>query len=442
MASLRLKGKVWYACIALPNGKRTQVSTKKRDEGAAADRATQRRHAVLIAQSLEELALGDPTETHIRKTLNYLFERVGNRARVSRPVDGYLDEWLQRVKLHHAPNTHMRYKGIASSFLASLGNRRGVTLAEVSVADIQAWIDQQLRRGKRESSVYSAWQTLGIPFTAALKQGLISTNPVPLAEVPRFSRQSSRLPFTGAQIAAILQAADGEWRTAVMLGAFTGARIGDASSMKWSAVDLPAGVLRYLPKKTQRTGTEVVIPLHPALHAHLTELQNNRPAGCEYLCPGLLEGPRGKPVLSLQFKAILRKAGIETEHIEEKSALAGAGPGRHRRPRFSFHGLRHSFASLLANAGVPREVRKELIGHTTDRIHNGYSHLGLATMRSAIMQLPALDQVGLGPRPVEQVQPATLGAPEKSETSGTEENFADTASAAAAQPQSSNQQIP
>ncbi len=398
MPSLRKKGEVWYACIALPNGKRTQISTKKRDKGSPAERSATHKQAMLIAQSLEELALGDPTEAHIRKTLNHLFERVGNRSRVSRPLNVFFDEWLQRVKLHLAPNTHSRYKGIADSFLAGLGGRRTIPLTEVTIGDIQAWIDGQLTKGKRVSSVHSAWQTLGIPFAGALKQGLIPANPVPLAEVPRFSRQPSRFPFSGAQIAEIIRTAEGDWRTASLLGAFTGARIGDVCGMRWGSVDLQLGILRYLPEKTRRIGAEIVIPIHPILLEHLVDLRRRQPASCDRLCPALAVGPRnGRPVVASQFKAILRKAGIQTEElVAERGGVAPidpAGsigrPSRHKVSRYSFHSFRHSFASMLANAGVPRELRMQLIGHTTDHIHSGYSHLAFETMRGAVMQLPA-----------------------------------------------------
>jgi len=391
MASVRLIGRTWFACITLPNGKRTQISTKKRDVGSTAERAECRKQANLIAQTTEDLVRGDPTEAHLRATLDYLFARVGNKARVSRPTDAHLGEWLQRVKLHQAASTYSRYRGITTSFLNSLGARRVASLAELTVADFQSWVDGQLVEGKRPSSVHSAWQTLCIPFALAVKHGFIATNPARLAQVPKGSRKPNRLPFTIDQISAIFRIAEGDWRTAIMLAVFTGARLMDACSMQWSAVDLGAGVVRYLPQKTRRSGLEVIIPLHPALFAYLKELRRQQSVDSAWLCPGLQAGPRGgRPVLSDQFKGLLVRAGIDPAHPDDKILSKAPGTRRHRIPRYCFHSFRHSFASHLANAGVSRELRMQLIGHTTENIHSGYSHIAVETLRSAVMQLPQI----------------------------------------------------
>jgi integrase len=55
---------------------------------------------------------------------------------------------------------------------------------------------------------------------------------------------------------------------------------------------------------------------------------------------------------------------------------------------FSFHSLRHSFSSLLANAGIPEELRMTLVGHRSKAIHQQYSHHELARLRDAVAVLP------------------------------------------------------
>ena len=41
------------------------------------------------------------------------------------------------------------------------------------------------------------------------------------------------------QVTAIIKAADGEWKTVVLFGALTGARLGDCVNMRWANVDFP-----------------------------------------------------------------------------------------------------------------------------------------------------------------------------------------------------------
>jgi len=404
MASLRKKGTVWYACIALPGAKRTQVTTKKRDVGTPAERADARRQAMLIAQALEELALGDPTEVHIRRTLNSLFERVGKRTRLAMPAEAFFAEWVQRTKLHKAKSTHSRYASIAKGFLRSLGARRSVSMAEITIGDVQTWLDAELTAGKRISSVTSERQSLGIPFASALKQGLISLNPVALTELPQYRRRPGRLPFSEAQIGAILRTATGDWLTASMLGAFTGARIGDACNMRWSAVDLANGLLRYMPEKTKHTGNEVVVPLHPALAQYLRLLSYDGaqpgpvvmgaavPVRGEFLAPSLANRPvGGTRGLSTHFKAILHSAGIVTANEAHDGPSPTTRRGRHRTSCYTFHSFRFSFATRLANAGVAQEIRMKLVGHTTEQIHAGYTTLALETLRGAVLNLPGIE---------------------------------------------------
>ena len=44
----------------------------------------------------------------------------------------------------------------------------------------------------------------------------------------------------------------------------------------------------------------------------------------------------------------------------------------------SFHSLRHSFTSAMANANVPAEIRQKLTGHADSKSHATYTHHELA----------------------------------------------------------------
>ena len=56
----------------------------------------------------------------------------------------------------------------------------------------------------------------------------------------------------------------------------------------------------------------------------------------------------------------------------------------------TFHALRHSFTSALANAGVAPELRMKLTGHKSEAVHAGYTHHELETLRAAVGKLPGL----------------------------------------------------
>jgi integrase len=222
---------------------------------------------------------------------------------------------------------------------------------------------------------------LNAPFALAMRQGLILTNPVPAADAPKAEKES-REPFTWEQVAKLINNADGEWKTAIMLGAYTGQRLGDCVSITWDCLDMENHVLRFRPQKTRHQKRDLVLPLHPDLEMHLMDLpeQKGQP-----LCPTLSQAKiGGRSGLSRQFQTIMKKAKIEKRSIE-----AGGEEGRVFN-KLSFHSLRHTYVSQLANAGIAPDVRQLLSGHSDDKSHAVYTHTKLDTLRKAIETLPRI----------------------------------------------------
>lgn len=58
-------------------------------------------------------------------------------------------------------------------------------------------------------------------------------------------------------------------------------------------------------------------------------------------------------------------------------------------PDVNFHDLRHSCASLLINMGVPLEVVRDILGHTTIRTTERYAHLVIDRQEEALLKLSA-----------------------------------------------------
>jgi integrase len=110
---------------------------------------------------------------------------------------------------------------------------------------------------------------------------------------------------------------------------------------------MDAGLLRV---GTRKTGKLVVLPMHPDFAAWLS----GRPRGIgkapvfPELAGKLIAGRMG---LSVRFRDIARKAGIVGRVVTRE------GKGRTINSK-TFHALRHSFISALANAGVSSEIRQ------------------------------------------------------------------------------------
>src|SRR6185312_15340573 len=87
--------------------------------------------------------------------------------------------------------------------------------------------------------------------------------------------------------------------------------------------------------------------------------------------------------LSEGFKRIVIKAGIDPKTVQ--------GKGIRKFSKRSFHSLRHSFNSALANAGVPEEVRMKLTGHATSVMNSQYTHLQAKTLKDAVTKMPLFE---------------------------------------------------
>lgn len=384
------ESRFWHAFYRDANGKQHSSSTKieHTPSGAtqkemAARAACNRRLARDIANQLEEAERGNPTEAHLRKILDDLSGRVNRQRLEFKQTRVYLNEWSARAAKAKSWRTGLRYKKVVTDFLECLGTKAGIAINDITPRDIQKFVDAETATGKSATSIRIAAKVLNIPFRLAMRQGLILTNPVPSAELPAPAGEN-RSAFTWEQIGDLLQKAEGEWSTCIRIAVFTGARLGDCVSLRWSNVDLAKKVLKFRPEKTARKKVDLVIPLHPALEEHLLGLPGSDDPKA-FIMPGLAKQTvPGRSGLSRQFQEILGKTEIEQETV------AAAGKGGRTFNRFSFHSLRHTYVSQLANAGIAPDVRQLLAGHADERSHAVYTHTKLATLRKAIESLPTI----------------------------------------------------
>lgn len=373
----------WVARFRAPDGNWTARST------GLTDRAAALKLAFLWEGNLTDEAMADPTAARIDQVVRSIYEGVTGSKIEKAPTAAYLREWAQRVGKLKASATAMRYGQVIEDFLTFLGEKRAAgNLSTVRPLDLQRFIDAKLAKGHASSSAAMVTKVLRIPFNVAVRQGIISRNPCLTVELPDEVSQN-REAFTFAQIESILGGADSEWQTAIMLGAYAGMRLGDAVSLTWSNIDLANEVITFVPQKTSRgrRRKELVLPIHPTLLRHLNGLPGADRGPSDALIPSLASRRiGGRSGLSRDFLKLVVKAGIECEAI---ARTGNGGPGGRKFRKLSFHSLRHTFNSLLANAGVDQEVRQQLTGHASPEMNKRYTHLELKTMRAAIAKLPA-----------------------------------------------------
>jgi len=155
---------------------------------------------------------------------------------------------------------------------------------------------------------------------------------------------------------------------AVRLLLLTGARRGEVLSAEWSQFDLAEGVWTK-PSSHTKTKIEHRVPLSAPARQLLAEMRANAPDST-YLFPA--------------------RAGAETGHLTEIKKSWAALCKAADLSGIRIHDLRHTYASVLASAGLSLPIIGALLGHTQPRTTARYAHVSDDPLRAATERAGAI----------------------------------------------------
>jgi integrase len=138
-------------------------------------------------------------------------------------------------------------------------------------------------------------------------------------------------------------------------------RQGEVLHLKWADVDFEQKIVRVARSKNHRTR---YIPMNRALVALLEAIDHFTGK----------DGPN--PFVFVNHKSETRFVDIG-HRFGRVTRRAGYND-------VSFHTLRHTFASRLAQAGVPLNTIRELLGHGSMVMTMRYAHLAPNNLREAV----------------------------------------------------------
>ncbi len=367
---------VWYCAYVLADGRRAMRSTGKRDQ----------KQALIVCQALQqaenELAGGELTKDRLTELFNETLKRLGETPIERVNVKGWLESWVES-KESSAPATRSAYQQAVREFLEYLGPR-GVTrrLESITERDIEGFIRLLRKEGRGPVTINKLRKFLSQPFEKARRLGKIRYNPV-AGTSPEKSDPTPKETFTGEQVAALVKAAeDSDWAGCVLFGWSCGARLGDCVNLKWSNLDVEAGIVVF---REQKTNAKAVIGLHPDFLDWVT----TRPVpeeGDAPLFPTLAGKPlNGENGLSNTFIKLLDKAGIERRFLH----VGNDGKGRSVRA-LTFHSFRHTAASNVFNQASLKEITRRVTNHAAGGVVDRYIHEDLEAIREATKLIPRL----------------------------------------------------
>jgi site-specific recombinase XerD len=140
------------------------------------------------------------------------------------------------------------------------------------------------------------------------------------------------------------------------LALHTGMRRGEQYGLTWPDVDLVRRMLR-IPRS--KNGAMRYVPLNATAQHALVELRSRNERNSHLVCGGT-RSPRH------WFEPVVKASGLKD---------------------FSWHCLRHAFASRLVMAGVDLRTVAELLGHKSLSMVMRYAHLAPDHQRAAVKQL-------------------------------------------------------
>jgi len=239
---------------------------------------------------------------------------------------------------------------------------------------------------------------------------------------PREGDYNSKEPLSREQVASLIEAAEGETKILFALGYFTGLRLGDCCTLKWSEVDTTNGVINRLPRKTghrvkDRTQAIVKVGIAP----YLAKMLNGVKRINEYVLPetATLYLGNKEDAITRRVCAVFRKAGIEMREkgtggsYKYENGKTKYVKGEHRAiVRHGFHSLRYSYISHNAEAGTPMGIIQRNAGHSSRMMTEHYLKISDTAAReyAATLQLPMKteDNAGDNKQTTSQTTSATL----------------------------------
>lgn len=292
------------------------------------------------------LAKGKGSKREAWAKFNRLMLDEGNGIAPSNwTVQALADVFLEHCSKHLSRLTIEWYTRHLQSFVTFAGK---IKAEEIRPFVITRWLDSHDWGRSTRHGAITAVKRL---YRWAKKEGHLDANPV--ADVDKPGIESRANPFTGEQLATLLDSkhCDQPLSDILIVLRETGMRPSEAMRLSASCLDLPQGILTV---KTKARGLKTrVVYLTDKVAEILSRLAKSHPTG---------------PLLRNSVGTAWTRHTLNYRLYRRRGELGGKD--------IAAGGLRHGFATDALLAEVPIATVAELMGHkSTAMIEKHYSHL-------------------------------------------------------------------
>ena len=312
-------------------------------------------------------------------------------SRLDMLVGEWLDEWIiNYAKPKVRPRTLEKYISSLNCYIRP--SFKLVRLCDLTPAMLQRHFNALLESGGKNgqglspSTISAARRYFAQCIDDAIKEGILMKNPVRMAKGPRLQRKEIAV-LSKDEVVELIETAghiDHPFMSVMMpvlieLTAHTGLRQGEVFGLKWDDVDFVNGGI-YIRRSLAHVVGKGAVFQEPKtkcsrrrvllLSGDVERLKEYRKwqrkyadeLGDEFDWQNLLfTSPFGKPISPTNFSRRYFKPLLAKCRIDKS---------------FTFHGLRHTHATLLLQQGVNPKIVQERLGHSSIKVTmDTYSHV-------------------------------------------------------------------
>ena len=224
-------------------------------------------------------------------------------------------------------------------------------LSEISPYMIEKYKAKRLKNGLKPSSINRELSVLKRAFNLAISWEMTEKNPVQKVRFLRQSEPRERI-LAEAEEGKLLESSSEHVMPVIIMALHTGMRKSEIANLRWDHVDLENREIEVIKTKS---GRKRIIPISKDLYEVLTRIKNPS-NGSEFVFQYADPKTRTKRHLTYFRRAF--------ENACKRAGIKG----------LTFHDLRHTFASRLVRKGIDLITVKDLLGHSSVRTTERYSH--------------------------------------------------------------------
>jgi integrase len=295
-------------------------------------------------------------------------------------VREFSKEYLNYVSMNLSRKTYDNAERVMRLFCTRFGD---TPMESLRLEHLEQFKQSRKQAGVSNTTVNIDIRTIKAAMNVAVDMERIGRNPFAKAKQLKVEEHRKKI-LSKDEFSRILKAIKEEWfYDIIAFNVLTGLRLGEIMNLKWADYDIPNKSVTVQSSDGYRVkgGKMRDVSLCPDAIALLDAL----PKLGEWIFLGKDGHRYTSSHVSKKFKKYLRQLGFPEE--------------------MHYHRLRDTFCTWMADAGVPPHIIKELAGHSSLHVTEGYLTPNAEAKKSAAkkMRLPRIENASPSKRPVGQV---------------------------------------